>query len=199
MDRRATLSQEIEAARATHRRNFKLRHHAIALLPVAGHEKRGLYRLLAFERQAAKRKLDARIKALRRASRGVHPGSWKEFLAARAARGDQRAIRRLTRPLRGPTIKSDHRQLHALPSHRARTSRGTIIHNLPGGIRLRESAGSIELLGDARDDALDQLVRVAKERFGTRRVTLLGSRNIQERLSHVAAERGLEIAQERHR
>ena len=34
--------------------------------------------------------------------------------------------------------------------------------------------GSIELLGDARDEALMQLVSVAKHRFGTKRVTLLG-------------------------
>jgi hypothetical protein len=70
---------------------------------------------------------------------------------------------------------------------------------MPGGVRLRESAGSIELLGDDRDDALEQLVSVAKERFSGRRVTLLGTERARERLAQMAAERGLEIAQERQR
>jgi hypothetical protein len=73
------------------------------------------------------------------------------------------------------------------------------VHNLPGGIRLRESACSIELLGEARDNALEQLVTVAKRRFGTKRVTLLGTRSAQERLAQLAEERGLEIAEERQR
>jgi len=70
---------------------------------------------------------------------------------------------------------------------------------MPGGVRLRESAGAIELLGDDRDDALEQLVTVAKERFGCRRVTLLGSMAVQKRLAEMAAERELEIAEERQR
>ena len=44
-----------------------------------------------------------------------HPGSWKAFLAARAARGDQRALRRLTRQWRGPAIKSDDNRLAPSP------------------------------------------------------------------------------------
>ena len=129
----------------------------------------------------------------------THPGSWKEFLAARAARGDHRAVRRLSRKSRGLAIKSSENRLQALPSRSARTSRGSIVHNLPNGVRLRESAGSIELLGEARDHALGQLVRVAKERFGTKQVTLLGSRRAQERVAELALEQGLEIAEERQR
>ena len=128
-----------------------------------------------------------------------HPGSWKEFLAGRTARGDQRAIRRPRRPSRGVAIKSHEDRLRALPSHKLRTSRGSIVHNLPGGIRLRESAGSIELLDDARDDALEDLASVAKQRFGTKQVTLLGSERAQERLAELAGEQGLEIAEERQR
>ncbi len=71
------------------------------------------------------------------------------------------------------------------------------MHNLGGGVRLRVSAGSIELLGEARDDALEQLVRVAKQRFGTKRLTLFGPRNVRERLTEMVAEQGLEIAHER--
>ena len=126
-----------------------------------------------------------------------HPGSWKQFLGARAARGDQRALRRLARGLRGPAIKSDDKHLRALPPRSARTSRGSVVHNLPGGIRLRESAGSIELLGEPRDEALEQLVRLAEQRFGRRRITLVGPREVQERMAEMAADRGLEIARER--
>jgi hypothetical protein len=79
------------------------------------------------------------------------------------------------------------------------TSRGSIVHNLAGGIRLRESAGSIELLGETSDDGLEQLVTVAKQRFGTKQVTLLGTRGAQQRLAQLGEERGLEIAEERQR
>jgi hypothetical protein len=92
----------------------------------------------------------------------THPGSWKEFLVGRAARGDERAIRRLRRQLQGLAIKSREKRIQALPSRSLRTSRGSVVHNLPGGVRLREAAGSIELLGEARDSALEQLVRVVE-------------------------------------
>ncbi len=129
----------------------------------------------------------------------THPGSWKEFLAKRAARGDQRALRRVRQQLRGPAIKSRDTGLRALSSRDRRTSRGTLVHNLGGGARLRESAGLIELLGDPRDDALEQLVEIAKQRFGSNGVTLLGPRKVRERLTKMVAEQGLEIAQERER
>jgi 23S rRNA G2445 N2-methylase RlmL len=129
----------------------------------------------------------------------THPGPWKEFLAARAARSDQRAVRRLSRKSRGLTIKSGDKRVRALASRSARTSRGSIVHNLPNGVRLRESAGSIELLGDARNDALEQLLSVAKQRFGSNRITLIGRKDVQRRLTEMAAEQGLEIVEERQR
>ena len=94
---------------------------------------------------------------------------------------------------------TDHDHLRTLPPRSARTSRGSIVHHLPGGIRLRESAGSIELLGEPRDEALEQLVTVAQQRFGTKRVTLLGTRGAQKRMAQLAEERGLEITGERER
>jgi hypothetical protein len=198
-EQREALSSKIDSARAGHRRRFKLRHHAIAAMPIPGHEKRKLYKMLLFERKAAERRLRSTIKGWRMMSVDGHPESWKEYLAGRAARGDQRAIRRLRRQSRGLTIKGRENQLLALPSRDLRTSRGSIIHNLPGGVRLRESAGSIELLGEARDEALKQLLKVARQRFGTKQVTLLGSRRAQERLAELAGEQGLEIAEERQR
>ena len=198
-EHREAVSSKVDAARVAHRRHFKLRHHAIAAMPIPGRERQQLYNRISFERKAAERKLRATIKRWRTMSVDTHPGSWKEFLAARAARGDQRAIRRLRRQLQGAAIKSRENQPRAQPSRALRTSRGTIVHNLPNGVRLLESAGSIELLGEARDNALGQLVRVAKERFGTKHVTLLGSRRAQERLAELAVEQGLEIAEERQR
>jgi hypothetical protein len=168
-------------------------------MPVSGTDKRKLYKMLSFERKAAERKLGVRINGWRAAHSDAHLGSWKEFLAARASRGDQRAMRRLTRQLRGPAIKSDDSHVRALPSRGSRTSRGTIVHNLPGGVRLRESAGAIELLGDSCDEALEQLARLAEQRFGGRRVTLLGPMDIQGRLSEMVTKRGLELVEERQR
>ena len=198
-EQREALSSRIDGARVANRRHFKARHHAIAAMPIPGREKHKLYKMLSLERKAADRTLRVSIKRWRTMSVGTHPGSWKEFLAARAACGDRRAARRLRPQSQRLAIKSSENRLQALPSRNLRTSRGSIVHNLPNGVRLRESAGSIELLGDARDDALDQLVSVAKQRFGTKRVTLLGSRRAKERLTTMAADRGLDIAQERER
>jgi hypothetical protein len=129
----------------------------------------------------------------------THPGSWKQFLAERAARGDQRAIRRLARPSSGLVVKTRDKQLQAMLSRRWHTTRGTVVHNVPNGVRLRESAGSIELLGGARDDALEQLVGLAKQRFGSKSLTLRGRKEVQCRLTEIAAERGLNVAEERER
>jgi len=43
------------------------------------------------------------------------------------------------------------------------------------------------------------LVTVAKQRFGTHGITLLGPRKVRERLAKMVAEQGLEIAQDRER
>jgi len=196
---REALSAKIDAAQAAHRRQFKLRHHAVAAMPIPARDKRNLYKTLAFERKAVERKLRATIKGWRAMNTDARPGSWKEFVCARAAGGDQRAIRRLTRESRGVGIESSDKAVQAVLSRTLRTSQGSIVHNLPGGVRLLESAGSIELIGDPRDAALDQLVTVAKQRFGSSRVTLLGRQDVQRRLSRIAADRGLEITQELER
>ena len=198
-EQREALSVKIDDARDAHRRHFKMRHHAIAAMPISGHEKRKLYKMLSFERKTAERKLRATTKQWRAARVHGHPGSWKEFLAERAAGGDPRAKRRLKRQWRGLEITTRGNRVEALPSCKSRTSRGSIVLNLPGGVRLRESAGSIELLGEARDEALEQLAKVAKQRFGSKPVTLLGSRRAQERLVELATEQGLEIGEERQR
>ena len=193
------MASRIQAARAAHLERFKLRHHAIAAMPIPSQPKRSLYKTLSFERRCAERRLRATIKGWLAVTVDTHPGSWKQFLAARAAEGDQTALRRLTRQSRGPTIKGGDKRLRTLPVRGRRTSKGSIVHNVGGGVRLRESAGSIQLLGEARDDALEHLVRVAKQRLGTTCITLLGPRKVRERLAKIVAEQGLEIAQERER
>jgi hypothetical protein len=198
-EQRQALARKVDAARTAQRGKFKLKHHTIAALPIPSQEKRNHYKALSFERKVAARKLRAQIEHWRTMSLDTHPGSWKQFLAAQAARGDRRAMRRLTNRSRGAAILSDSRHLRTLSSRTSRTSRGSIVHNLANGIRLRESARSIELLGDASDEALDQLVKIARERFGSSRVTLVGRKDVQRRLASIAVERGLEITQERER
>jgi len=196
---REAMAARIQAARAAHAVRFKLRHHAIAAMPIPPRDKRSLYKTLSFERKLAERRLRATVNRWRTVRVDICRGSWKEFLAARAARGDQRALHRLTGRFRGPAIRSGEKQLRTLSVRSQATSKGSIVHNLAGGVRLRESAGSIELLGEVRDDALEQLVRVARERLGTKNITLLGPRKVRERLTEMAAAQGLEIAQERER
>ena len=101
--------------------------------------------------------------------------------------------------MRGLTIKSGDKRVRAIAPRSARTSRGSIVHNLPNGVRLRESAGSIELLGDASNEALEQLLKVAKQRFGSKDITLVGRKDVQRRLAEMAGKRGLDIADERQR
>ena len=196
---REAMASRIQAARVAHAERFKLRHHAIAAMPIPPRERRSLYKTLAFERKCAERRLRATIKGWRAVTVDTHPGSWKQFLAERATRGDQRALQRVRHQFRGPAIKSRHTRLRALSSNNRRTSRGTVIHNLGSGARLRESAGLIELLGDPSDVALEQLVKVAKQRFGTRSITLLGPRTVRQRLAKIVREQDLEIAHERER
>ena len=198
-EQRQALARKVDDARTTHHQQFKLRHHAIAAMPISAQEKRKHYKALSFESKAAERKLGAKIRDWRTMSVNTHPGSWKQFLAARAAGGDRRAIRRLADRSRGAAILSDSRHAQTLSPRTSRTSRGSIVHNLSNGIRLRESARSIELLGDASNESLEQLAKTARERFGSSCVTLLGPKNVRTRLARIAADRGLEIAQERER
>jgi len=198
-EHRQALAQKVGAARAAHQHAFKLRHHAIAAMPISAQEKRKHYKALSFECKVAERKLRANIRGWRTVSVNTHPGSWKQFLAAQAACGDRRAIRRLAGRPRGAAIVSDGRHVQVLSSRSSRTSRGSLVHNLPNGVRLRESARSIELLGDASDEALEQLVDTAKQRFGACRVTLVGRKDLQRRLTRLAADRGLGITRERER
>ena len=196
---REAMASRIDAARTAHRQQFKLRHHAIAAMPISSRDKRSLYKTLSFERKCAERRLKATVRSWRSVGVDTHPGSWKQFLAERATRGDQRALRRLGHQVRGPVIKNRDTRLRALSSNHRRTSRGTVIHHLRGGARLLESADSIDLLGHPSEVALEQLVKVAKQRFGPKSMTLLGPRKVRDRLMKIIMEQGLEIGHERER
>jgi len=199
IQQREALVHKVNAARAAHRQQFMLKHHAIAAMPIPAQDKRKHYKALSLQRKAAERELRAKIRGWRTMSVDTYIGSWKQFLAAHAARGDRRAIRRLANRFRGAAILSHSRQVRALSSASSRTSRGTIVHNLPNGIRLRESPRSIELLGDASDERLEQLVKTARQRFGPSPVKLLGRTDVRRRLARIAADRGLEITRGRER
>jgi hypothetical protein len=199
IEQREALARKVEGVRAAHQQHFKLRHHGIAAMPIPAQEKCKHYKALSFERKAAERRLIAKIRDWRTMRVDTHPGSWKQFLAAQAARGDRRAIRRLANRSRGAAVLSDSRHVQTLSSRSLRTSRGSIVHNLANGVRLRESARSIELLGVAHDQALEQLVNTAKQRFGSSRVKILGRKDVERRLAKIAADRGLEITQGRER
>ncbi len=198
-EQREALAQKVGAARAANRQQFKLRHHTIAAMPISAQEKRKHHKALSLARKAAERKIRARIRHWRTMSGGNHPGTWKQFLAAQAARGDRRAIRRLANRFRGAAILSHGQHVQTLSSRSSWSSRGSTVHNLPKGIRLRESARSIELLGDTSDEALAQLAKTARERFGSCRVRLAGRKDVRRRLASIAVELGLELAQERER
>ena len=79
------------------------------------------------------------------------------------------------------------------------TSRGGVIHNLPDGVRIRESTGSIELLSAPRDEALAQLVKIAKERFKAGPVRLIGRGPSLRQLATMAADHDLELSREHER
>ena len=54
-------------------------------MPISPRDKRSLYKTLSFERKCAERGLRATIRNRRLIGLDTHPGSWKQFLADRAA------------------------------------------------------------------------------------------------------------------
>lgn len=196
---REEIAARIKRARDAHRSRFKLRHHAIQALPIAAKDKRALYTTLAAERQAAERALRLSVKTWRTQAQTPKGRTWKAFLADRAAQGDPRALRRLTRKraAQGIQIRSRHRD--ALPRADQTTSRGTRIHDIGRGARIRESAGLLELLGEPAPGSLGQLVDLAERKFRGSRVRALATRAVREELEQLLHARGLRLVTERER
>jgi hypothetical protein len=194
---REEIAARIKRAREAYRSRFKLRHHAIQALPIAAKDKRTLYKALGAERAAAERTLRLSVKAWRARARTLQAGTWKAFLAERAAHGDARAVRRLTRNRSALGIQIRSSERHVLPGLGQTTSRGTRVHQIGRGARIRESAGLLELVGDPNPDALAQLVGFAEHRFRGSRVQVLGSRAVKEELEQLIRARGLRMVSER--
>ena len=93
-------------------RKYHLQRGVIAALPVADRDRKQLLRQLAFrktmEARALKRKLAIQRKAIQKT---WHPGTWRHFVACRAAERDSRAIRLLRRRERERDRSSDEREL----------------------------------------------------------------------------------------
>jgi hypothetical protein len=93
-------------------RKYHLQRSIIAALPVAGRDRRQLRRQLALrqtiETRALKRKLAVQRKAIQKT---WHPGTWRHFVATRAAERDARAIRPLRRRERERDRYSEEREL----------------------------------------------------------------------------------------
>jgi len=194
---REGVASRIKQARDAYRSRYALRHHAIQALPISGKDKRALYKALGAERAAAERALRFRVKAWRAAAQPLHARTWKAFLAERAANGDRRAVRRLTPKRNTPAIQIRSSERNALPRAGQRTSRGTRVHEIGGGARVRESSGLLELVGDASPEALARLTGIAEKRFAGSRVQALGSRAVKERLEQLIRGRGLQVVSER--
>jgi len=194
---REEMAVRIERARDAHRSRFKLRHHAIQALAIAARDKRTLYKVLAAEREAAEGVLRRSIKAWRTRAQTPIGRTWKSFLAERAAHGDPRALRRLTRKRNAPAIQVRSRHRDALPRADQTTSRGTRIHDVGRGARIRESAGVLQLVGDPSPDALARLVGLAEKTFQGSHVRALGSQAVREELKQLMRARGLRLVRER--
>jgi len=194
---REAIAARVERARDAQRSRFKLRHHAIQALPIGAKDKRTLYRALRAERAAAERALRLNLKTWRARTQAPQARTWKAFLAERAANGDPRALRRLARKRDAPAIQIGPRERGALPPASQTTSRGTRVHDIGRGARIRESADLLELVGDPSPDALMQLAGLAEQRFRGSRVRALGSREVKEHLEQLIRGRGLRIVSER--
>jgi len=94
------------------KRKYHLQRSVIAALPVAGRDRKQLLRQLALrqtiETRALKRKLAIQRWAIQKT---WHPGTWRHFVASRAAERDARAIRLVQQRERERDRSSEEREL----------------------------------------------------------------------------------------
>ena len=77
---------------------YRQQRRILAALPVSGHDKHRLSKQLALRQAIDVRKLRRRLAAQRKAvQKTPHPGTWRHFVASRAAKRDDRAIRLVQR------------------------------------------------------------------------------------------------------
>lgn len=105
---RHTATSERRRLKGKYRRQRAL----IAALPISGADRKRLSQQLslrqAIDSRALKHQLTRRRKAIQETT---HPGTWRHFVAARAARGDARAIRLVHRQERGQSRSDEERGL----------------------------------------------------------------------------------------
>lgn len=112
--RHAWSSYRDTASRERRRLKEKYRNQRglLAALPVSGRDRKRLSQQLALRRaiesRALKRKLAVQRKAIQKTP---HPGTWRHFVASRAAQRDARAIRILQRPERELGRSNEEREL----------------------------------------------------------------------------------------
>lgn len=191
------FGRALKRERDAQRSRFKLRHHMIQSLPIGNKDKRTLYKAMSVERAAAES--SRRTKTRRAATHLPRTPTWKEFLVQRAENGDPRAVRRLARGRDRRTIGIQTHARHTLPPSRPKTSRGTVMHDIGHGLRIRESPGLLQLVGDPSPEGLAQLASLARERFQGRRVRLVGDRAVTSQLHALIRERGLRVTRDRER
>jgi hypothetical protein len=110
----AWSSYRDSASRERQRLTEKYRHQRglLAALPVSGRDRKRLSQQLvlrqAIESRALKRKLANQRKAIQKST---HPGTWRHFVASRAASRDARAIRLLRRRERERGRCNEEREL----------------------------------------------------------------------------------------
>ncbi|MGB5809496.1 MAG: TraI/MobA(P) family conjugative relaxase [Polyangiales bacterium] len=193
------FGRAFKGERNAQRSRFKLRHHMIQSLPIDNSDKRTLYKAMSVERAAADSLLRTKTKTRRAAMHVPRAPTWKEFLVERAENGDPRAVRRLARKRDRRTIGIQAHPRNTLPRGRPKTSRGTLMHDIGHGLRIRESPGLLELVGDPGPEGLAQLASFAQERFQGRRIRLIGNRAVTLQLDALIRERGLRITSDRER
>lgn len=193
------FGRSIKRERDAQRSRFKLRHHMIQSLPIDNKDKRTLYKAMRVERVAVESSRRTKTKMRRTAGHFPRTPTWKEFLVERAEHADPRAVRRLGRKRDRRTIGIQTHPRDTPPRGRPKTSRGSLMHDIGHGLRIRESPGLLELVGDPSPEGIAQLASLAQERFQGRRVRLAGDRAVTSQLHALIRERGLRVTRDRER
>jgi hypothetical protein len=91
---------------------YRQRRRILAALPVSGQDRQRLSKQLALRQAIDARRLRCRLAAQRKAvQKTPHPGSWRHFVATRAAHRDARVIRLVQQRERERDRSSDEREL----------------------------------------------------------------------------------------
>jgi hypothetical protein len=100
------------AERGRLKSKYRQQRHLLAALPVSGPDRKRLFQQLELrqmiENRALKQKLAIQRKAIQKT---WHPGSWRHFVASRAAERDARAVRLLKRGERQRSRPDQEREL----------------------------------------------------------------------------------------